>query len=204
MAAQIPIGEKFYVFRHDASTPVDPATDHLLISAHGGFMNLKGPLGSSSFAVPSWTQLHFYAPHGSTIANPGIYDLMKGEYEVLETFAAGDTVTNYELSKFQGKHGDEDETYESITGNVKRNREQVSWLSEQMTSGKAHGPGRNFAFNFDVLTVRNRVLRSSPTLKDALSELGKHGFRYENIHCSFCRSPTLGASGAASARKFGT
>ncbi len=202
--AQIPVGDKFYLFRHDPQRPVDPATDHLLITAHGGYMNVNGPLGSKTFTVPGWTRLHFYAPHGSTIANPGIYDIMKGEYQVLESAGPGSQVTNYELSKFQGRHGDANETYESIGKDVARNADQLSYQEEIMTSGRAKGPGRNFAFNFDVLTIRNRVLRSDPTLKEALETLGRQGFRYENIHCSFCRSGMVGDSPSAAARKFGT
>jgi hypothetical protein len=202
--AQIPVGEKFYLFRQDATRRVDPATDHLLITAHGGYMNLGGPLGSSNLTVPSWTRLHFYAPHGSTIANPGIYDIMKGEYQVLESAGPGDSVTNYSLSKFQGRHGDASETYQSISKDVARNADQLSYQQEIMTSGNAKGPGRNFAFNFDVLTVRNRRLCADPSLKEALETLARHGYRYENIHCSFCRSGMLGDSPGAAARKFGS
>lgn len=201
--AQVPVGDKFYLFRHDTNRPVDPASDHLLISAHGGFLNLGGPLGSKNFSVPAWARLHFYAPHGSTIANPGIYDIMKGEYQVLESAGPGDRITNYGLSKFQGRHGDPNETYTSIGQDVARNADQLSYQEEIMTSGRAKGPGRNFAFNFDVLTIRNRRLRSDPTLKEALDTLDRHGFRYENIHCSFCRSPMLGDSPGAAARAFG-
>lgn len=192
MATQIALGEKFYLFKHDNKDTINPAEDHLLVTAHGGYMDVRGPLGSKNFKVPSWTQLHFYGAHGLSLLDPGVYDIMKGEYQVSETAGPGDSVTNYELSKYQGRHGNINETYTSISANIQTNLNRLDVNS------------RNFAFIFDVLTVRNRILRSDPSLKDMLNELDSHGYRYENIHCIFCRSPMVADSGSTSAKRFGS
>jgi hypothetical protein len=195
--ARIELGERFYIFAPDDS--FDAADDHLLISAHGGYMNLFGPLGRNQIRVPAWTQLYFYADHGSTIQDPGVYNIMKGEYQVSETKGPGSVVTDYSLSKYQGRHGGgDDETYAKISEQVTRN---ASVLAD-VGSGK--NKGRNFAYKFHVLTVRNRRLRSDPDLSDVLAALTAAQRQYQNIHCSFCRSPMLGSSGDAAAKKFGT
>jgi len=195
--AQIDLGGRFYIFAPDDS--FDAAEDHLLISAHGGYMNLKGPLGAKQIQVPGWTQLYFYADHGSTIQDPGVYNVMKGEYQVSETKGPGSFVTDYSLSKYQGRHGGGDgETYASISDQVSRN----SKVLEDVGSGRTKG--RNFAFKFHILTVRNRRLKSDPDLSDVFAALTTANRQYQNIHCSFCRSPMLGRSGEASAKKFGT
>jgi len=137
MATKIPLGEKYYLFKH-SDGPVDPSTDHLLISAHGGYMNLFGPLGSKHITVPSWTQLHFYGGHGATLQDPSVYGIMKGDFQVLETQGPGTTVTNYELSKYQGKHNTGGtETYGSISDNIDRNTNQLNYIGEEMAAGRA-------------------------------------------------------------------
>ncbi len=195
--AQIELGSKFYIFAPDDSFNAEE--DHLLISAHGGYLNLRGPLGTRQIRVPSWTQLYFYADHGSTIQDPGVYNIIKGEYQVSETKGPGAFVTDYSLSKYQGRHGGGDgETYASISDQVGRN----AGVLKDVASGS--NKGRNFAFKFHVLTVRNRRLRSDPDLSDVFAALTSAQRQYQNIHCSFCRSPMLGQSGDAAAKKFGT
>ncbi len=133
--ARIELGSRFYIFAPDDS--FNAAEDHLLISAHGGYMNLFGPLGRNQIRVPAWTQLYFYADHGSTIQDPGVYNIMKGEYQVSETKGPGSVVTDYALSKFQGRHGGgEDETYAKISEQVSRNA-AVSAASTSDRSGSA-------------------------------------------------------------------
>lgn len=199
MANQISLGDRFYLFADDA---FDSETDHLIISAHGGYSNLFGPLGSKSTKVPDWTQLHFYAGHGNSIIDPGIYDLMKGNHQTKETSGPGSRVTNYTLSKYQGRHGNADETYDSLKNNVRRNIDRLDYIDEQAALGTALD--RNFGFRFHVLTVRNRRFKSDPRLSDALAALDRAGRRYENIHCSFCRSPIYGSSGSERAAQYGT
>jgi len=41
--------------------------------------------------------------------------------------------------------------------------------------------------DMDILTVRNRIFRSDPTLSDVFDQLNKKNLRYPHIHCSFCR-----------------
>ncbi len=197
MANRIVLGSKFYLFRNNEGG-FNAAEDHLLISAHGGYMDLWGPLKSNIIRVPEWTQLYFYAAHGSTIRDPGVYNILKGNFQVSETVGSGGSVTNYELSKYQGSHGNENETYASISANIDQN----NGVLEDVQSGA--NKSRNYAFRFDVLTVRNRRFRSDPTLSDVFAALAENNYRYENIHCSFCRSPMFGRSGDASAQRWGT
>ncbi len=194
MATQIPLGEKFYLFT--PANDFNAEEDHLLISAHGGYTNLKGPLGTSSFEVPKWVQLHFYASHGNSLNDPTVYGIMKGQVQVKETSGPGTRVTNYSLSKYQGRHGSANETYGSIGGNIDQNVGVVDDIGRFNLS-------RNFGFRFSVLTVRNRRFRSDPSLSDALAALATAGYRFENIHCSFCRSSMFG-SGTESAAVYGT
>jgi len=199
VANQIALGEKFYLF---TANGFDRETDHLIISAHGGYWNLFGPLGSSSIPVPDWTRLHFYAAHGSTISDPEIYPLMRGDYQVSETVSPGSRVTDYTLSKYQGRHGNRNETYTSIDRHIDRNIDHLSYIAEQAALGVSSQ--RNFGFRFHVLTVRNRWFQFSPTLSEALATLDRGGWRYENIHCSFCRNPMLSFSPpSANATPFG-
>ncbi|MGD1927152.1 MAG: putative adhesin [Paracoccaceae bacterium] len=192
MALKIELGDKFYLFRHGNNPKIDPAEDHLLITAHGGYADALGPLkGTGNVKVPDWCQLYYYASHGSTLSDPGLSDIMRGKYQVKEVKASGVSVHNYELSKFQGKHGGgEIENYAAIS-------KCIDYASNKAVNPKYVSPGKmglpasshsNFAFKFDVLTVRNRKFKSDPSLSDVFAALKQHGYRYENIHCSFCRS----------------
>lgn len=195
---RIELGSKFYLFLHDESGVANNYGDrevHLLISAHGGYMNLFGPLKSSQFQVPRWCRLHFYASHGASISDPSITGIAKGQYQVSETYEPQDLITDYELSKYQGSHNSAGETYDSITSAISRN----NWNVEQGVQSAT----RNFGFYFDVLTVRNRQFQSDPKLSDVLAALDQAGRRYENIHCSFCRSKMFGDSPTESATAFG-
>jgi hypothetical protein len=116
---------------------------HLLISAHGAVL-------PGSFTIPAGLDLHFYGKHSAAIRDPGAYDIMKGNYQVLETQRGGDTCSNYLLSKYQEEGGDE--TYESLQANLDMNAGAISRLANRT----AVITDRNFAFEFDVLTIRNR------------------------------------------------
>src|SRR5699024_7796197 len=104
--------------------------------------------------------------------------------------------------KYQGRHGNRNETYTSIDRHIDRNIDHLSYIAEQAALGVSSQ--RNFGFRFHVLTVRNRWFQFSPTLSEALATLDSGGWRYENIHCSFCRNPMLSFSPpSANATPFG-
>lgn len=197
MARKVALGDHLYIFRSGTGLP-NPAEDHLLISAHGGWSTSDG-----TFKVPQWTQLYFYGREGASIKDPGVYNVMKGEWQVVEAAGAGTLVRDYQLSKYQGRHGNEKETYDSIGSSIDRNSEAM----QRMAQGDKYVKDRNFGYNFDVLTVRNRnpynpFATTGSSLKKVLQTLSDNGYKYENIHCSFCRWEKGG--GSVSATKFGT
>ena len=203
MARQISLGSKYYIFKHDNSDKISPTEDHLLITAHGGYASKGGVFSKKTkqFKVPGWCQLYFYGDHTFTLKDPKIYPIMKGEYQVKMTIPSGGMVMDYELSKYQGKHGNKDETYDSIKSNIDQNNKAVTGDDFEYRNKQS----RNYQYSFDVLTVRNRVGSGDPTLSELLKALDQGGFRYENIHCSFCRSDmSVDDSPSMSATKWGT
>lgn len=93
---------------------------------------------------------------------------------------------DYTLAKFQGaKHGNASESYSEIA-NFGKSADQIL----------AEFPGMNAAATreeiakrkpMDIITVRNRRFSTDPTLKEIIYTMSKHGFKYEEYHCSFCR-----------------
>jgi hypothetical protein len=51
------------------------------------------------------------------------------------------------------------------------------------------GTGTRQYEGYDVLTVRNRPGKGGTSVADAISDLGKNGYQYQEIHGNFCRSP---------------
>ena len=180
--AQILIGNDLYLFRGENRTSSDEV--HLLISAHGGAVYKQ-------FSVPSGINLHFYTKHGDSIFDPGVYNIMKGDFQPVESIGSGGTCEDYWLSKYQGSHGNPEETYDSIQRNIKQNAQCLS------------NRGRNFAYHFDVLTVRNRWNNfSGVKLSTVLELLAQNYHNYREVHCSFCRDAKGGTTVAGT--KFGT
>lgn len=204
MAVRLAIGNSLYLHRAKAG-PVTPG-HHLLISAHGVFLQELGLFGRPlRTRVPAWTQLHFYAPHGDSILDPTVPAILAGDFQVFETIRPGSPVVDYRLSKYQGRHGSVNETYASITNNLDANEAVLDAIQQAAAKGRAIKRGPNFAFHFDVLTIRNRWWMKGSLgekLSDVLGALQGAGYRYENIHCSFCRSPVIGG-GTSSATRFG-
>ena len=203
MAKKIAIGKMFYLFRSRDGKIT--AEDHLLITSHGGYLPT-----TSYFTIPNWTFLHFYGPHQYALIDPTIANIIDGKYRVLETNGPGSRVKNYELSKFQGeKHGSKNETYTTIERDIDGNEMKLNIIQMNASKGRktSNFTAGNFAFHFDVLTVRNRWFTlgglNPPSLSTALNSLGKVGYRYENIHCSFCRvSPFASDKMTKSAENF--
>ena len=172
--------------RHDSRD--ESSEVHLLISAHGMVM-------PGSFKIPGQLDVHFYGRHGAAIYDPGAYSIMKGDYQVVETFRGSDTCSNYLLTKYQTSNGDE--TYESLQARLDQNQNVL----DDMRSGR-NTASRNFGYDFDVLTVRNRKKMGALQFSTVLDTLAQGGFRYDQVHCSFCRCKPFG--GSVSAQGFGT
>ena len=60
--------------------------------------------------------------------------------------------------------------------------QQKVQLREQMTLATRFSDLR-----MDIITVRSRVWKRSPKLSDILKALWANGYKYEEVHCNFCR-----------------
>ena len=139
----------------------------LIISSHGGRSLLGGRNLLNGFGkrkVPAGMSLVFYGPDRSVLTSGTVkfefidHNLAGQPHKVK---AAGDSYVDYELTKLQGYHGNEDETYDVVE----------SCLS-----------------SYDVLTVRHRgVTGGSVMLSEVLGTLVKDGYVYSKVHCLFCR-----------------
>lgn len=202
MAQQVAIGS--YIYLHRPNRPFNADEFHLLISAHG-------VVAGSTFRVPDWANLHFYGKHGAALSDPGFREIIEGKYQVFESKMGGETCPDYFVSKYQGRHGNRRETYEKLQEAVQSNSDWLDTVQRLAAAGNARAVKstlnrQNFAFYFDVLTIRNRyhgiTAPMGVKLSWVLAELANHGYRYNQIHCSFCRWRPFG--GSVSAPKWGS
>ncbi len=201
MARQIALGSEFYLWQSEGAR-----APNLLVTSHGAYMP-RPEFGKSSVGgfmnVPAWTTLHFYGPHQHSLIDPGISKVISGGLKVYESAPSGAAVRNYRLSKYQGRHGNENETYQSIRHSIDNNRMFEALRQEALASADpeklryVQRVAPNAFPAFDVLTVRNRWWMGGmgATLRELLQELSRAGHRYPNVHCVFCRSRLIGSSG---------
>lgn len=140
----------------------------LIITAHGGRSLLGGRSVLTGFRkkkVPNGMALYFYGPDRATITSGTIkyefidHDLTAHVHKIKQ---AGQEYVDYQLTKFQGRHGNEDETYTTV---------------------------QQCLTKYDVVTIRYRPLKLGSTyLSEVLATLQEQGYVYGRIHCSFCRS----------------
>jgi hypothetical protein len=192
MARQIPLGKRMYLFMDD-----DSQADELIITSHGGYYEAgKFGAGTKKIPVPDWTSLAFYGPHTYVLADPSLSNVLNGGIKIYKTAGPGKNVINYSLSKYQGKHGNKNETYATIMTSIGSNRNLEIMRQEALGSGDndkiamVNKIAPNAFPKFDVLTVRNRYFKGGdPNLLDVLDELDRTDHKYSKIHCVFCRSP---------------
>ncbi len=200
-------GDSLYLFHPD-----NRYNEHCVISAHGGYS--AGCFGGSTFNLPVGVKLAFYSQHGSPVNDFGIGNFLSKIHRIVETQTSDDNPCfNYVLTKYQGRHSNNAETYDSIGDAVNRNRDITTSLnsifesanefnrkakrrseSKELLLAEAITPLSDelqFEYPFDVVTVRNRYWRSvnDMTLKKVVKAvLDEHD--YATIHCFFCRSIT--------------
>jgi len=177
------IGRHLYLFT--AKVP----TDECLISAHGG-----GLSGNVMFSVPSGVSVHFYVPHGFTLQDPGIA-LAAARRQPTETVVGPGQCHDYELSKFQGRHGNNAETYESISTRVEREsadllkyRRRVADASSDVMRQGAQVQ-LDSVHPFHAVTIRNRFASADMRLSEVIRKVREVMPMIKVFHCSFCRSP---------------
>ncbi len=186
---RVAVGRYVYLFKSSTNL-VD-----CVISAHGGYM-----FENRSFNVPKGVTLKFFAEHGNTLTDPGMKNLMAqlADAKPVQTINAGESCKNYLLSKYQGRHGAEDETYDSIMRDIEK--ADQTRMNFQGDIGKAalkgnqrgvqvllKGLARNSGAS--VITIRNRWdVVFGIELKDVLNDVLKVAPSLHNFYCSFCRS----------------
>ncbi len=208
MSRRIAIGTDLYLFTANGGP-----SEFLLISAHGSTKN-------STFTVPNWTRLHFYAPEKHTLVHP--MKMFQLGVKVEEEIEPNRVSRNYSLTKYQGRHGGKLETYESLgelidttRQNIAMGRPQMQQIPGDATKGQIENFKNGFKekirayenlIPFDFLTIRNlnpyNKLSSGTNLKNVLDQLNKSGYRYPYIFCSFCRGVIFGNKGKHEAKTY--
>jgi len=189
-AVQTPIGRNLYLF-HDSSG----RSDFLLITAHG--IQVPG-----SFKVPSSTRLNFYAPSKQFLVMP--QNMFELGTKVQEQLNSGRNCPNYLLSKYQGRHGDLKETYDSLKEKINHTNREINNFDKKLIDIKTaplnvldqkkkndmirdtHAGAKNL-FKLDFLTIRNINKFNPVSFKNVLADLDSNGYHYNHIFCSFCR-----------------
>lgn len=180
-----------------------------VITAHGGAASSSG-MGKA----PDCT-LIFYSPHGHILNDPSLEGIIAGL-----VLPCGDAINSkmspdYELAKYTDttgkvKHNKAGETYatvgqlndrfasahkthtsqtEMLTDMVLDNDNLLPQLQQQATLSDMYD-----GLSMDIITLRNRFWRSSPKLSEVLSLLWQYNFKYDEIHCNFCRGGGAGYS----------
>lgn len=164
---QIPSGTDFIILGPHKYPLVDPTLPNLLLKS----------------LVPYATVHNSGAIHGK-INNEQYYldtktqPFLKHEYsqKSITGTRSGGRYRNYKLCKYEG---DTDDNYLATRGFIE--------LGEGIAMSQFNLFNRR---RTDVLSIRYRHLRFSPTLRDVMHALSKAGIHYERIILCFCRSAT--------------
>ena len=149
---QISLGAHYYLFEKRASS-----STVAMITAHGA-----AGATQDVFAAP--IDIGFYQLRNNPLEATRDIAL----YKPLSWVRRGHECDEHYLSKFQGRHGNNFETYASL----------AEWVEEN---------------DIAALTVRNRknpfLEKYQPKLSDAAMFLRERGYR--EVRCSFCRVPSV-------------
>ena len=164
------IGDRLYLFvnkNRQAAT--------CMINSHG-----SQRVFNNTFVVPDGTDVRFYAPDGSLLVSersrrtreePIVTDvslehIALGRAQPYEDpIPAGEKCKDYNLTKYEGE--------DTVLG-----------------YDIAHFLNGNEGAR-DIVTLRHRIGRPDYTLAKTIRSLREAGLRYTEIHCCFCRVPTL-------------
>ena len=184
-AGATPIGDNFYLFKALSSTP------ECLISAHGGHERER------HFQVPPGITLHFYALHGFTLMDPGTA-VLNAKLTPKETITGPGKCHDYSLSKYQGRHNTNNESYGSIATQIQatgaaRSEAQSKYIKAAAANAPAFKLGmlRESVVSrheVNVVTVRNRFGAGDMLLSELITAVHGAFPSLTVFHCSFCRS----------------
>ena len=179
------VGSSIYVWSKKTGAPSEK---RLVITSHGDESNING---MAAAGVPRSCKLVFYGPHGYMLRDPNLPALIAGNLVIHETVDRPQSSQDYQLQKYTNtndtstRHNEVGETYASIAGMLEL---------FPMIAGMAQKAGENVyaanyskQFGMDILTVRSRRFHKDPKLSQVLQELWKSNYRYDEIHCAFCR-----------------
>ena len=189
------VGDSIYVL-----VPKDPP-QRVIITAHGGHKVLSK---TNSFKVPTDTVLQFYSDDTFSVKDPGFSDFFTKLSVPKEVLSEGDTCFDYVLSKYQGRHGNKKETYQSIGTDIddmyraaKNHASNVSKYEKMGMTEKAQQNKDLAAFKSKVpavMTVRNRWGKGDVTLSIAIDAVKHAAGSVQVFDCLFCRSTLFGGS----------
>ena len=184
---QKPLGDRLYIFESSLTT------HRCMITAHGGYW-----MGTGKFTIPQGITIYLYAPHGTVLSDPGI-DFLTNEKgnEPIDILQGGSQCWNYILSKYQGRHGSQKETYQSIASHVKKNDDIISGFNESINTAldKGNEVAANKMINYaiknrgaHVVTIRHRRFKADVNLKHVIDKVTAAYPDVTEFHCSHCRS----------------
>jgi hypothetical protein len=185
------VGDLFYVLVPEGNV------DRLIITAHGGHALLSG---TNKFTVPRGLTLKFYSDDTKSVIDPGFNQFYQYEAVPREVIDQGNSCYDYILTKYQGRHGSKDETYQSIArtidGNV-QGRRNYQLMAQRQPQNSSKYLAKSMSYPTPaVLTVRNRWFKGDATLSMALDAALSVARGIAVVECLFCRSTLFGGSQA--------
>jgi hypothetical protein len=196
-AAATAIGDDLYLFRSRIPS------EECLISAHGGTAG-----GNALFDVPAGVTVNFYTFHGFSLMDPGLA-LARTRPKPKEQIAGPGKSHDYFLSKYQGRHGGANETYDDIDGAIRAEAKRtldVRGKLRQLKGAGVTGPklamaqgNVDAAHPFSVVTIRNRFFSGAVRLSDVVRQVRVVAPELRVFHCSFCRTSMQHDAGLSTA-----
>jgi hypothetical protein len=177
-----------------------PSNARCAISAHGAASLINND--KERRKLPAGARVVFYGPHGYTLQNPTLYKVVTELQPSYETVAARELGQDYDLGKSQDAHQSAAGKMESKRGTGESYKflgdqmhDMRSYMGEQLRTAGAEFRAQVAAqhdnydrrIGMDVATVRSRKVFAAITLFQVINKLWAAGYRYEEVHCVFCR-----------------
>lgn len=191
MAQRIECGRELYIFKSEVA-----GVTECLISAHGGDIGINGNFRVREAGAN--VRIVFYTDHGESVIAPT--SVLREGFTPVETLSGDDVCHNYLLSKYQGKHSGNSETYQSIQQEVESS--DTGFQLASTPEGRAFILGNpQLKTMYDtirpghIVTIRNRLPVNAPNLKTVIQQVRQLMPEVQTFHCSFCRANLKGLVG---------
>ncbi len=190
------VSDRLYLFKaHDDSKTC-------IISAHGG----REKKNAGVFRVPADTVLRFYAEDTFCVLDPGFKEFYYKEAVPREILSEGDECFDYCLTKYQGRHNTQGESYSMIAQTIAKafaaRETGAAQLKKAMEKGASDKVKRTLANAVAVnktpavVTVRNRQFKADLTLSQVIGLVKAVSPEMTVFDCSFCRYVSGGGNQA--------